>query len=350
MLRTHRCIVLAAGLALALLAGAAPQAGALRFARVQGTITAVNASPSTVTISNGPASVTLNVTSATRIFRDDSLGTSADLVVGRLAQATYETRTLNALSIHVQTWNAVATGTIMAADPVAGTLTLDTNGAGTANLTLNIDDQTEIELGDATLARDQLGLLVGLRARVKYDSTSLHASEVEVDTSQALFQTGQVTAIDAVGGTVTIQPASGPSLTLLVPPGGGFRLLGHRAPLTALLVGDTVRARYLVNGAGQDLLVSGEIRLGRPQAVEGPLAAVGTNTITVTGRSGPVTLLVDAQTDLRLNGLPTDLPTMAAALNADNAAGRTIRTGALYFTRGTTNWAAQVLARDRGRR
>ena len=41
---------------------------------------------------------------------------------------------------------------------------------------------------------------------------------------------------------------------------------------------------------------------------------------------------------------------VTAALSAANAAGRTVRAAALYFTRGTTPWAAQVLARDRGRR
>ena len=74
------------------------------------------------------------------------------------------------------------------------------------------------------------------------------------------------------------------------------------------------------------------------QRVYGTLASVNTNTLTITTRTGPVTLTVDSRTEIRLNGRRATL----ADLRAQLAAGRTVRIEAEYVLRAGTRLATRV--------
>ena len=74
------------------------------LAKVEGKITAVDATAGTVTVTRRKGtSVTVNVTADTKIEVDEAHATLADLAVGMFGEAKYDATTLNAAKIEGET-------------------------------------------------------------------------------------------------------------------------------------------------------------------------------------------------------------------------------------------------------
>ncbi len=320
-------------------------AHAARAARFEGTISAISTAsvPPTVTLTDGEEDVTLNVTPSTRIRAGNGRGSVADLRLDALARATYDSRTLNAISIHLERNDdeeAEARGVIVDADGSTGALSLDTDGDETADLNLTVDAQTSIKLGSATLAPDQIDALVGLQAEVEYNAGTQIAYKVHAE-AELTTVTGTVSAIGE--DTLTLD-VNGTPLTLEVATGADIRLQGRRVGLPAVQVGDTARVSYL-EGEEVDLALRVFVVGVRPKHVNGFLTATGEGTLLVTTRTGEVELVVDNATDLRLNGRATTVADLQVLLDANVQ----VRISASYFERAEGNFTTQVRANARGR-
>lgn len=319
-------------------------AHAARAARFEGTISAIStiSVPPTVTLTDGEEDVTLNVTAFTRIRAGDGRGTIADLRVDALARATYDSRTLNALSIRLEqnADEAEARGVIVEADGSTGALSLDTDGDEVADLNLSVDAQTNIKVGSAVLAADQIDALLGLRAEVEYNSTTQVAYKVHAEGES----TNAIGTVSAVGENSLTLDVNGSPLTLEVAAGADVRLLGQRVGLPAVQVGDTARVSYL-EGEEVDLALRVIVLGVRPKHVNGTLTATGEGTLVVTTRTGEIELIVDGATDLRLNGRATTLDDLQAALDGDAL----VRVSAAYFERAAGNFATRIRVNARGR-
>jgi uncharacterized cupredoxin-like copper-binding protein len=346
----HRWTVLCAVLAL-LVTGTAQAKRRPRLGHVQGTITAVapDADPPTVTITrtgDGGGAVTLKVTSATRIeVTDEGRGSFADLRVGLAADARYNPDNLNAVHIEVAADpnNAEATGKVLSAD--ADQVTLDTTGDDKTDLTLTLDAQTRVKLGNLLLEGKEIALLDGFTVRAVYDKTNFLAHEITARPDETAQIEGEVTAVNATAGTLTVKTESD-TVTLVVPAGAEVTLLGRTAALGDVLVGDTVTVAYVTNGAGKNVAL--RVRIETPtHRVAGTLTSVAGNTLTIAPRAGgdPVSLTVNDQTKIRLRGRRSSLSGLAAALQS----GRTVRVTARYFTRAGSTTVLDVQATFTGR-
>ncbi len=92
-----------AALAVLALACAAARADDKKKNEVEGTLTAVNKTANTVVITpRRGAAVTLNVTAATKIERNDKKAVLADLVVGDHVEAKFDPATKNALKLETE--------------------------------------------------------------------------------------------------------------------------------------------------------------------------------------------------------------------------------------------------------
>jgi hypothetical protein len=343
--------VLCALLVVAASAEARPRPRPPRAAEARGFITALTAptatTPGEITLRVGSATLTLNVLASTEIeIEDDPTPTFAELLVGQFAKVKYQASTFNALEIEVEDQDIKVVGRVTAAGLDAGTglptLSLDLTNDGIADLTLLVDDETRIELGNLLVDESDLGLLVGLRVAAEYSSLHFLAKEIEVDLSGAARALGEVTAVDLTAGTFTIATPGGP-LTFLVPevePRPGH----NPVPLANLQVGDLVEVLYVVNGAGQNVAVEVDEERPEPRHVNGALVAVAGNTLTVRDRGADVILTVDTATDLRLNGKVVTVAQLADAL-----AGGQVKISADYVAEGGVNLATKVRANGRSR-
>lgn len=341
---------------LSLLFGSAVQAHrGPKEAKIEGVITAVDASadPDTVTITRGVRSVTLKVVPSTKIeVGDDDDGTFADLRVGQQVEAKFDPVTLIASKIEVEEADEddenEAVGKVISADPVSGQVTLDTTGDGVADLTLTTDSQTELKIGNVEISPAQLDLLNGLLVKVEFNDAFL-AEEIKAAASPHFSANGTVTAVDAAAGSLSLQTSSG-VLVFEVASGAEVRINGRKVSLSQVVVGDTARVTYIVNGDGIEIALRIDVTGATPRHVNGKLVAVGASTITVATRSGDVVLTVNSQTDLRINGKRSTLADLSAAL----AAGKEVKFSAQYFERGGLNVATKVQAnaksKGRGRR
>lgn len=343
--------------ALALLRPAAARPAGAQ-ASVEGQITAIAAptltTPPQVTIND----VTVNVVPGTLIQVANHHAGLADLHVGDEAEAKYDPNTLNASRIETQAGghaaNLAVVGTVLSTGTDGAseqpTVSLDLNRDGVADLTLIVADSTRIQLGDATVSPSQLGLLVGLGVRAEYDGTTFVAKEIQAGPSSAGTRVvaGSVTAVDTTANTLTLQTAAG-ALTLQVPAGITIQLGGTALTLADLQVGETVRVAFVRNGSGQN--VAARIELSpRRLSFEGTLAAVGTDSITVSTRGDQqLTVVVPSDTDLRINGKSATLAQLAAALSSAQGAGRSVKVSGQYLSRGAQNVAVQVRVTARGR-
>lgn len=360
-----RCVAIICLAFVAVLAGAAQARPPLREGKVDGTISALSAAGQTVTITPnrpGSAAVTLQVTAATRIEHGDF----SSLVVGQRVDAKYDPAAMVATKIKIHGGpgdhdeKIKVDGRIITISPATtsgpGQVMLDLNGDGTPDLTLTIDTNTEVRLGDVTLTGDQLSLLRGLVAKVEYGQDSLVARKIEVKIpgAEQLILIGQVTAVDTTAGALTVQPAAGSLVTFLVLPGVKVEVNGHPTTLAGVLVGQTAQVLYTRNADGVNLALSVRATAPpppRPVKVDGTLTAVDSagGTFTMTTRTGSITLTVGPGTDLKINGRRSTLADLAAALTAAQASGRPVKIKAKYVPNGAVNQATEVKANVHGR-
>jgi len=304
-----------------------------QVAEVKGTVTAVSGAQ--VTIANGDRSVTLNVTPATQFEN----GAAANLVVGAAVEARFDAATLNALRIQFKT-QASAVGQILSADAATGqfVVRMTAPGGATTDLTLTTSAATRVKVGGAELSAADLPLLVGAVARVEYNTVTRAVQSVTVEAVATLVAEGQVTAVETVGRTLTVQTAGGP-VTVVVPAGAEIRLREARASLDKVVVGDFVRVLY-VPGAARNLALRIDVATPKPQSFMGSVVAVdaAAGTLTVLDRRGQVIVTVDAKTDLRINGKRATLAQLASTLTTS----RSVKISGKYVARGTQNLATEL--------
>lgn len=350
MVKTRRIILCAL---LGLVLGTAAQAHRdPKHGKIKGEITAVNAAadPDTVTIVDGARSVTLKVVPSTKIEvgdDDDDDGTFADLRVGQRAHAKFDPVTLIASKIEVEEDEEdenEAVGKVLSADPVSGQVVLDTTGDGVADLTLTTDAQTELKIGHAEISPAQLDLLNGLVVKAEFNDAFL-AEEIKAAASPHFSATGRVTAVDAAAGTLSLETTAG-VLVFEVASGADVRINGRKVSLSQVLVGDTARVSYIVNGDGIEIALRIDVTGATPRHLKGRLVAVGASTITVATRTGDVVVAVNSQTDLRIKGKRSTLADLSAAL----ATGNEVKISAQYFERAGLNVATKVHANVKRRR
>lgn len=337
----------------ALLALCAGNAQAARYAKVEGTISAVNlTAPASVTLTDGAESVTLTVLPSTVIVIEDQGRVSLSaLTTGDLAEAKFDANTLVAKQIKVEAGedeeeDAEAMGVVLDADPATGIVSIDTNDDAAADLTVTADAQTKIKVGKVALTLAELDALDGLLVHVEYGSTSLIAKEIEAEDAE-LEVNGTVTAVDPAAGTLTIDTADS-SMTFDVAAGADIRLGGKKIALSAIQIGDLVEVQYTTNGTTNTALKI-SVRKPKPLHVVGTVTAVDpvAGTLTVTSRGTSVVLTLDAATNLRINGRSATLVDVGTALTA----GSNVTVSASYFVRNSVNTATvvQVNAKSRGR-
>lgn len=149
---------------------------------IHGTVQAVDTTANTIMIASedGGNAVTLNVDSSTLVERNGSPAVLGDLLVGDKVEAQYDSTTMLASSIKAEVEDSEVEGTFAAFDTTANTLTI-TPQDGSANIVLNILPSTVFTSNDTVIS--PASLQVGDQVQAEYDSASMNASEVEVDSS-----------------------------------------------------------------------------------------------------------------------------------------------------------------------
>ena len=149
---------------------------------IEGTITAIDLTANTVTISSeyGDWAATVNVIPETLIEIEGVAAPAiADLAVGEYVDVVYASDTQNAFRIEVQNEEeqGYAEGSITAIDTVAGTITIDCYGSP---VTLFVDASTKIEKDDAPVLFADL--VVGDQIMAEYNTVTMIAQKIEVYT------------------------------------------------------------------------------------------------------------------------------------------------------------------------
>lgn len=323
-----------------------------RFGRVEANITAVSAPTPVETRTVTIGSVTLNVTPSTKIEvgDDDERGTFADLAVGLAAEAKYDPASLNALTIEVadNPNETTVQGVLISAE--SGILNLDTNRDGTADLQVGTDANTQVSVNGISLRPEELALLAGVPVRVEYNNTTTPgvATEVQAVVRPTVIE-GQVTAVDATAGTLSVLLSNGQTVNLTVPAGAQIVVGRETTTLSSVAVGDRITVAYFTNTAGTNVALAAKVNVS-PRHVTGTITAVDTTARTITVqpfRGSAVVLTIAAGTDLRINGKRVTLEQLATALQNAQTASRVIKVSASYTTRGTVNTAVRVQANAR---
>ncbi len=257
---------------------------------IHGSVEAVNKTSKTVTVNSeeGGDSVALKVDSSTVITRHGVAAMFDDLVVGDKVEAKYNSATMLASSIKVETEDGEVHGIIAAVNAAGNNVTI-TPELGGADVTLNVSLSTVIKRGNVvtTLAK----LQVGDRVEARYDSATMVASVIEAEFEGGEIH-GTIAAVDTVGSTVTIIPAlGGANLTLIIDAKTAILRNDLPAALSDLAVGEKAEARYNSSTMVASLVKS-EAEDGE---IHGTIAAVDTvaKTLTITPQLGGANVVIN---------------------------------------------------------
>ena len=197
-------------------------------------------------------------------------------------------------------------GTISAVDLAASTVSI-TPEDGSADVTVNVTSDTEIEVDGEDGTIDDLQ--VGQKAEAKYDPATFDAFRIEVeDEVEEAEIEGVITNVDVAAATVTIQDASGVSVTVIATASTEIKRDDEPAFLSDLQIGDCAEAKYdATTFEAFEIEAESECQKGE---VEGTITDVNLtdSTITLLGESGnSVTLLVTADTVIEREDEPAEL-------------------------------------------
>lgn len=197
-------------------------------------------------------------------------------------------------------------GTISAVDLAASTVSI-TPDDGSADVTVNVTADTEIEVDGEDGTIDDLQ--VGQRAEAKFDPATFDAFRIEVeDEVEEAEIEGVITNVDLVAATVTIQDASGVSVTVIATASTEITRDDEPAFLSDLQIGDCATAKYdATTFEAFEIEAESECQGGE---VEGTITDVNLadSTITLLDESGnSVTLLVTADTVIEREDEPAEL-------------------------------------------
>ena len=342
--------------------------------KLKGSLYAVDTTAKTLTIKDkSNALIVLNITSDTKIKRNGSIATIADLVLGDKITAdddglftphkikakgkqvtilqgavqniqngkiqisnhivTPDSKTLitrngkpasldsitlldNAV-VHLKNGDDVADiqcegpdhgeveGIISAVDLTAKTVSI-TPEEGGDDVTVNVTDDTEIEIDGEDGTIDDLQ--VGQRAEAKFDPATFDAFRIEVeDEVEEAEIEGVITNVDAAS-RVTIQDASGRSVTVIATSSTEIKRDHEPAFLSDLQIGDCAEAKYEA-ATFEAFEIEAESECQEAE-VEGTITDVNLvdSTITLLGENGNlVTLLVTADTVIEREDDPAEL-------------------------------------------
>ena len=295
-------------------------------ATVRGVLARATKTSLSVVTAGGPKAFAMN--SSTLIARN-----------GRAAHAS-DLRRGDALLIHTVAAGGAALAKDVAADgpeedEVEGSITAIAGPDVTitpkhgAAVTVHVDADTTIKLCDGGCHAAALAdLAVGMHAEAEFDPISMVAEKIEAhadDDTQALRVRGTIAAIDTTAGTVTVHPAHGSDVTVLVD--ADTKISRNEAPATLadLVVGDKAQAWYdgesllasrLVASSADDDDGDDETPAPRKQ-LEGKVTKVSATALTVAPQRGaPVEVVLDGTTKYFVRGTP--------ATNADVKVGNRV--------------------------
>jgi len=288
---------------------------------VKGTISAVDTTASTVTITpkDGGPDVTLTVDANTVIMRGEQVITLADLVVGEAVKALYDPVTLLAVKIKVEEVHTCCVeGTIKAIDIAASTVTITTEGDDDDDDGVDVqhhhdeDGQELVLIVDSSTVITRAGqpitladLKVGDRVEAEYYPTTLLAVKIEVKVCYTEIK-GTISAVDTAAGTVTVTPKDGGAdMVFTVNSSTVFRREDQPITLADLKVGDQVEVEY-----DPATMVAAEIEV-ELACVEGTISvidlATGAVTIVPDECGTEVTVKVDSNTVIERDHQPITL-------------------------------------------
>jgi len=272
---------------------------ALAPAKVKGTVSAVGAAQSTVTVKPEEGNtVTFRVTADTIINRDDKEKDAlANIAVGdRVVEAHYNPVTMAAFLIVVRSPKpAEFNGNINAIDAAGSSITV--LGGRFDTLTLKVTAQTELKKNDAkaTLA----DLAVNDRVEGRYDVATMTLLRLEAKSPEAERFQGYVQSVDAAANTITVLSRQGVSITLRLSVKTAIERDGESAALKDIQPGDrVVKAYYDATLLVAKIEVHSQAKLEHRDAergvveIKGLIGAVSSTSWTVAGRA----LKVDATT------------------------------------------------------
>ena len=266
--------------AIALLASSAalavphPTAGARTF--VEGTITALDSSASTITVTPpappsgsklpAKAPVTFSVTDSTGIFLDGKTSTFTALAIDDLCQAQLVTTSAGDEAIEVSARSPRVCGTITQIDTTAEVVTIQpftppSEKTALPAVQLQITDSTQIiKMGTASLS----DLLVGDDVVAKYQTQESGLSVALKVMVRPFEFAGKVVSVDSVGGAITVANAKS-TLVLSVVSATKIVLSGKSAALSAILPKDLVEVAYFQYSGGDVasvIFAQGPVKVG----------------------------------------------------------------------------------------
>lgn len=283
---------------------------------VQGQVTAVAASSITIAPAHGSA-VTVTADASTQVTLDGAASTLAEILIGDGARAVFDSATKVATVVAAQSPHdklATVQGQVTAVG--ASSISIEPanpanppNPPDTAPVVLTITSSTVVLL-DGVPAK-LTALAAGDMAGALYDTVKLTALAIDAQSPRHTLAivSGQVTAASAT--SITVTAAQGAAVALTAGPSTQVLVDGAPATFAAIAVGDSAHALY-DSTTKIALAVEAEAPHHALALVDGQVTAVAASSITIAPRQGsPVTLAVNAATQISLNGRSSTLAAIA---------------------------------------
>ena len=199
------------------------------------------------------------------------------------------------------------TGVIVAIDPHAATVTVQTQHGDLVEVAVGPETVVLHNGHHATLADLQVGDWAQATVDAHGNTLTLRAETRPTGHEGHTHVVGVITAIDHGHSTVTVQPHTGSPVDVAVGPHTAILLNGHHATLADLQVGDEVRAVFGPHG---ETILLEAVRAEEHTTVEGVVTAVdlGPSEVTIQTPAGVlVGVAVGPHTEILLNGHPAAL-------------------------------------------
>ena len=208
--------------------------------------------------------------------------------------------------------HALATGTIQSVDPSKGTVTLKLPSGTTVTLNVSSDAVLKSKGAEATLAA--LANRPGGSTIAEFDADNKGVSRLDVDdddTAKADFGAnltlkGAIKSVDPTSGKVTITAPSGVNVVVNLGKDGKLQVGGAAVDINGLgaKVGSDVETQVDANSHAPTT------------TIRGTLKAATATTVTVTTDAGDITLKINPDSKMNVNGARATLADLQAAIGA----------------------------------
>ncbi len=282
----------------------------VRRRAIAGTVESVDLEAGLVTIrTRGDAVVTVAVVDATRIVVGGEDGILDDLQDGDRVEIVFDSETNEAVGVHVRLVEEVK-AKIESIDLNAGTVTLALRDG--AVLTLNITDATQVRINRIQAARGDLES--GMVLVVRYNRRTLDVVNIDAELRFEIEIT--VEEVDRENGIIRGRTADGRIIVQRLAPDANVEQGSVSASIRAIAPG--TRVLVVVDKANdRALVVRTRDTNARTQhvTVRGRPTNVDTDGSTLTIErpdGGSVTVIVDTDTDMTIDGEPATLGDVTA--------------------------------------